>query len=64
LGKPTTIKDAKDKDVEAVELYIKRRDNVAAMSGGVVTDAKIHLINQENLLHLQMNGQGAKLGKN
>jgi SecD/SecF fusion protein len=40
-GKPTIIKDAKDKDVDAVELYALKgnRDNVAAMSGGVVTDA-------------------------
>jgi SecD/SecF fusion protein len=37
-----TIKGAKDKDVEAVELYAIKgnRDNEPAMSGGVVTDAK------------------------
>jgi SecD/SecF fusion protein len=42
-GKLTIIK-AKDKDVEAVELYAIKgnRDNEPAMSGGVVTDAKIH----------------------
>jgi SecD/SecF fusion protein len=41
LGK-TIIKGAKDKDVEAVELYAIKgnRDNEPAMSGGVVTDAK------------------------
>jgi hypothetical protein len=35
-------KGAKDKDVEAVELYAIKgnRDNEPAMSGGVVTDAK------------------------
>jgi hypothetical protein len=43
FGSKPTIKDAKDKDV-AVELYaLKGRDNVAAMSGGVVTDTMIHL---------------------
>jgi SecD/SecF fusion protein len=56
LGKLTIIKDAKDKDVEAVELRFKgNRDNTC--DGGVVTDAKIHLISQENLVSMQMNGQ-------
>jgi SecD/SecF fusion protein len=50
-GKLTTIKGAKDKDVEAVELYAIKgnRDNEPAMSGGVV-NAKIHSISQENQL--------------
>jgi SecD/SecF fusion protein len=30
------------------------------MSGGVVTDAKIHSISQEKAVSMQMNGQGAK----
>jgi SecD/SecF fusion protein len=40
LGKPTIVKDAKEKDIDAVELSKGNRDNVAAMSGGVVTDAR------------------------
>jgi SecD/SecF fusion protein len=62
-GKLTTIKDAKNKDVEAVELYALKgnRDNVAAMSGGVVTDAK-DTFDQlgKPAVSMQMNGQGAK----
>jgi SecD/SecF fusion protein len=52
LGKIDNNKGAKDKDVEAVELYAIKgnRDNEPAMSGGVVTDAKIHSISQENQL--------------
>jgi SecD/SecF fusion protein len=52
LGKIDNNKRAKDKDVEAVELYAIKgnRDNEPAMSGGVVTDAKIHSISQENQL--------------
>ena len=44
-GKATTIKDAKDKDVEVVELYALKgnRDNVAAMSGGVVKIGRAHV---------------------
>jgi SecD/SecF fusion protein len=51
LGKIDNNKGAKDKDVEAVELYAIKgnRDNEPAMSGGVVTDA-IHSISQENQL--------------
>jgi SecD/SecF fusion protein len=67
LGKLTTIKkDAKDKDVEAVELYALKgnRDNIAAMSGGVVTDAKDSFDQLGKPLSMQMNGQGAKAGKN
>jgi SecD/SecF fusion protein len=62
-GKLTTIKDAKDKDIEAVELYALKgnRDNVPAMSGGVVTDAK-DTFDQSGkpAVSMQMNGQGAK----
>ena len=62
-GKPTTIKDAKEKEVEAVELYALKgnRDNVAAMSGGVVTDAS-DTFDQTGkpAVSMQMNGQGAK----
>ncbi|WP_413998959.1 protein translocase subunit SecDF [Flavobacterium sp. W1B] len=62
-GKLTTIKDAKDKSVEAVELYALKgnRDNIPAMSGGVVTDAK-DTFDQlgKPAVSMQMNGQGAK----
>lgn len=63
-GKPSTIKDAKGKDVEAVELYALRgnRDNVAAMGGGVITDAS-DTFDQlgKPAVSMQMNGQGAKI---
>jgi SecD/SecF fusion protein len=61
LGKLTTIKD-KDKDVEAVELYaLKGIETYAAMSGGVVTDAKDSFDQLGKPLFLcKMNGQGAK----
>ena len=62
-GKPTTIKDAKGKDIEAVELYALKgnRDNVASMGGGVVTDAS-DTFDQlgKPAVSMQMNGQGAK----
>lgn len=62
-GKPTTIKDAKAKDIDAVELYALKgnRDNVASMSGGVVTDAS-DTFDQTGkpAVSMQMNGQGAK----
>ncbi|PKH66102.1 protein translocase subunit SecDF [Flavobacterium sp. ALD4] len=62
-GKLTVIKDAKDKDIEAVELYAIKgnRDNTPAMSGGVVTDAK-DTFDQSGkpAVSMQMNGQGAK----
>jgi SecD/SecF fusion protein len=62
-GKPLTIKDDKAKDVEAVELYALKgnRDNVPAMAGGVVTDAK-DTFDQSGkpAVSMQMNGQGAK----
>nr|MBP6759936.1 protein translocase subunit SecDF [Flavobacterium sp.] len=63
-GKPSTIKDAKGKDIEAVELYALRgnRDNVAAMGGGVITDAS-DTFDQlgKPAVSMQMNGQGAKV---
>ena len=62
-GKPTIIKDAKDKDIDAVELYALKgnRDNVAAMSGGVVTDASDSFDQLgKPAVSMQMNGQGAK----
>ncbi|RZJ31673.1 MAG: protein translocase subunit SecDF [Flavobacterium sp.] len=41
-GKPTSKRDDKGKDIESVELYALKggRDGQAAMSGGVVTDAR------------------------
>jgi len=62
-GKPTTIKDAKEKEVEVVELYALKgnRDNIAAMGGGVVTDAS-DTFDQlgKPAVSMQMNNQGAK----
>jgi SecD/SecF fusion protein len=62
-GKPTTVKDAKAKSIDAVELYALKgnRDNVAAMSGGVVTDAS-DTFDQlgKPAVSMQMNNQGAK----
>jgi SecD/SecF fusion protein len=62
-GKPTTLTDAKGKEVDAVELYALKgnRDNAASMSGGVVTDAK-DTFDQlgKPAVSMQMNGQGAK----
>ncbi len=62
-GKPTTIKDEKEKDVEAVELYALKgnRDNKPAMAGGVITDAKATFDQMgKPAVTMQMNGQGAK----
>jgi SecD/SecF fusion protein len=62
-GKLTTITNDKAKEIEAVELYALRgnRDNVAAMSGGVVTDAKDSFDQLgKPSVSMQMNGQGAK----
>jgi SecD/SecF fusion protein len=62
-GKPTTLKDAKGKEIDAVELYALKgnRDNIAAMSGGVITDAK-DTFDQSGkpAVSMQMNGQGSK----
>ena len=62
-GKPTTLKDDKGKDIDAVELYALKgnRDNVASMGGGVVTDAKDSFDQMgKPSVTMQMNGQGAK----
>jgi SecD/SecF fusion protein len=62
-GIPEPIKDAKGKDIDAVELYALKgnRDNVPSMSGGVVTDAKdsFDQLGKPSVT-MQMNGQGAK----
>ncbi|WP_281298475.1 protein translocase subunit SecDF [Flavobacterium limnophilum] len=63
-GKPTSIKDEKGKNIEAVELYALRgnRDNVAAMSGGVVTDASDTFDQMgKPAVSMQMSGKGAKI---
>ncbi|MDD5151996.1 MAG: protein translocase subunit SecDF [Flavobacterium sp.] len=62
-GKQNTIQDKEGKDIDAVELYALRgnRDNTAAMSGGVVTDAS-DVFDQlgKPAVSMQMNGQGSK----
>jgi SecD/SecF fusion protein len=63
-SKPTTIKDAKQKDVEVVELYALKgnRDNIPAMNGGLVTDAKDTFDQMgKPAVSMQMNSQGAKV---
>ena len=63
-GKPsTTIDEKTKKSVETVELYALKgnRDNQAAMSGGVVTDAKDSFDQLgKPAVTMQMSGQGAK----
>jgi len=63
-GKPsTTIDEKTKKSVETVELYALKgnRDNQAAMSGGVVTDAKDSFDQMgKPAVTMQMSGQGAK----
>ena len=63
-GKPsTTIDEKTKKEVETVELYALKgnRDNQAAMSGGVVTDAKDSFDQMgKPSVTMQMSGQGAK----
>jgi len=63
-GKPTSIVDEKTKKAtETVELYALKgnRDNQAAMSGGVVTDAKDSFDQSgKPSVTMQMSGQGAK----
>jgi SecD/SecF fusion protein len=62
-GMPQVNKDDKGKDVESVELYALKgnRDDQAAMSGGVVTDARdsFDQLGKPSVT-MQMNGQGAK----
>jgi SecD/SecF fusion protein len=58
-----TVQDAKGKDIEAVELYALKgnRDNIPAMGGGVVTDAKDSFDQMgKPTVSMQMDGQGAK----
>jgi SecD/SecF fusion protein len=62
-GKLTTIQDAKSKEIEAVELYALKgnRDDIPAMGGGVVTDAKDSFDQMgKPAVSMQMDGQGAK----
>src|SRR6187431_512796 len=62
-GKPTTTKDAKDKEIEVVELYALKgnRDNAASMGGGVVTDASDTFDQMgKPAVSMQMNSKGAK----
>ena len=62
-GKPTVLTEDKGKETNAVELYALRgnRDNVASMSGGVVTDAKDSFDQLgKPSVNMQMNGKGAK----
>ncbi len=63
-GKPsTTIDEKTKKSLESVELYALKgnRDNQAAMSGGVVTDAKDSFDQMgKPAVTMQMSGQGAK----
>jgi len=63
-GKPSSIVDEKTKkSIETVELYALKgnRDNQAAMSGGVVTDARDSFDQMgKPAVTMQMNGQGAK----
>ncbi|WP_281337209.1 protein translocase subunit SecDF [Flavobacterium eburneipallidum] len=62
-GKPTTIKDEKGKDIEAVELYALKgnKNNASSMSGGVVTDAQ-DSFDQMNkpAVSMSMSGAGAR----
>lgn len=62
-GVVETEKDSKDKEISTVALYALRgnRDNAAAMSGGVVTDASPSFDQMgKPSVSMQMNGQGAK----
>lgn len=63
-GKPTSIIDEKSKkSIETVELYALKgnRDNKAAMSGGVVTDANDSFDQLgKPAVTMQMSGQGAR----
>lgn len=62
-GKPITSKNDKGEEIEAVELYALKgnRDNRAAMSGGVVTDARdtFDQLGKPSVT-MQMNGAGAR----
>ena len=63
-GKPTTTKDEKTKkETETFELYALKgnKDNLAPLSGGVITDAR-DTFDQlgKPAVSMQMNGQGSK----
>ncbi|HEY0047200.1 MAG TPA: protein translocase subunit SecDF [Flavobacterium sp.] len=62
-GIPTTVKDDKGANLEAIELYALKgnRDDRAAMSGGVVTDAS-DTFDQlgKPAVSMQMSGAGAR----
>jgi len=63
-SKPTTLTDKAGKQIEAVELYALKgnRDNVPAMNGGLVTDAKDTFDQMgKPAVSMQMNNQGAKI---
>jgi len=63
-GKPSTIADKNGKEIETLELYALKgnRDNVAAMSGGVVTDARDTFDQMgKPAVSMQMNSQGSKI---
>ena len=62
-GKPETLKDDKGKEIESLQLYALRgnRDNVAPMSGGVITEARDEFDAMgKPSVSMQMNGAGAK----
>lgn len=62
-GKPVTVKDNNNKDIETVDLYALKpsRNNQAAMSGGVVTDASDTFDELgKPVVSMQMNGAGAR----
>ena len=62
-GKPELIKDGKGVETESLQLYALRgnRDNVAPMSGGVITEARDEFdANGKPSVSMQMNGAGAK----
>ena len=64
-GKPTNIVDEKTKlEVETFELYALKgnRDNIAPMSGGVITDARDSFDQLgKPCVNMQMNGTGSKI---
>ncbi|WP_026706500.1 protein translocase subunit SecDF [Flavobacterium soli] len=63
-GKPSTVKDNSGKEIETLELYALKgnRDNVAPMSGGVITEARDEFDQMGRpCVSMQMNGNGAKI---
>ena len=64
-GKPNTITDEKTKkEIETADLYALKgnRDNLAPMSGGVITDANDDFDQLgKPAVSMQMNGKGAKV---